>query len=62
MCRIVQDLIDEEVYDAIVNEKTSTIRRLIKYYNFTFSDAFKAAGIEDDTFLAVVEALDLQLT
>ena len=58
MCRIVQDLIDEEVYDAIVNEKASTIRRLIKYYNFTFSDAFKAAGKSDYVFGVVDLTVD----
>ncbi len=56
MCKVMQDLIYDEVYDALVEKTIKFIQMLMTKYNNTFEEAFENADVDDEIAPAVLDA------
>lgn len=56
MCKIIQELIEEEIYDVLVNEKIRMIKKLLDSHKFTFEEAYEFAEVNDNMAPAVLKA------
>ena len=56
MCEAMQKLVDVELFECRVNNKSEVIQMLMDNFNLTFEKAFEMAKVEDDIAPTVREA------
>ncbi len=60
MCKVMQDLIYDEVYDALVDQKIREIQKAMDRLHYTFEEAYDYAEVDDDIAPAVLDAFGMK--